>query len=392
MIRRRRESPATESTVYTQKIDPEPQQQHQSRLQPRPIVYATHRSKKKKDVRKPTGRTGMNHFEKYRKEYNKPPHLHPQEDIVHEMSQYWEWVKGNTLVKTRDTLEAYMTNVKMWHLYYHLIENTGERFPIWPAPKTDAELSKRLRDAESNFAEFDRFKNGEKRGTITPGMLEMIIPHIPGSKHMKNEITSVIIDTMLSGKRLGEAVADLKSAPARLLLKVGDVMVHKNQIDFNVLGKTIPPSRQFVYIKREQITHMVRKYGEHWDIFTSTRRRQRGRPANAPLYSDDNGKPLTYSNVYKALKIALEKAGLPKGAIGGHSGRIYMATLMAYQRKSVAEIMKRGRWNSDAWRLYVKLLIRHASDQGADPHTFRLGDIGISLHNFPKNHPEFTRA
>ena len=54
-----------------------------------------------------------------------------------------------------------------------------------------------------------------------------------------------------------------------------------------------------------------------------------GRPANAPLYSDDNGKPLTYSNVYKALKIALEKAGLPKGAIGGHSGRIYMATLMA---------------------------------------------------------------
>ena len=63
---------------------------------------------------------------------------------------------------------------------------------------------------------------------------------------------------------------------------------------------------------------------------------------------------------------------------------------MAYQGKSVIDIMKRGRWKSDAWKVYVNALVKHAFDIDADPHAFKIGDLAIPLDSLP-NHPEFRR-
>ena len=63
---------------------------------------------------------------------------------------------------------------------------------------------------------------------------------------------------------------------------------------------------------------------------------------------------------------------------------------MACLGATTYEIMIRGRWNSDAWCSYVKVLLVYTRDAGADPVTFRIGDLGIVLDRVPKFHPELS--
>ena len=343
-----------------------------------------------KTIRAPTNRTGLNHFERFKQASSSPNRIQAHEDIVQEMLDFWEYLQYNSDVNSAETLSTYMTNVKMWHLYEHECRNDRTRFRKWPTQKGNDELSKRLRDSEKFFQEFGVHK-GEGRIPLTPALAEMIREHIPGSKHMKDEIFDCLIHTQQTGNRLGEIVAKKKTTPTSNLMTVGHVKMHRNIIDFSTKPKAMTPrKRELTFVGRREISEMSKRYGSHWDFFKSTKKRIAGKQESDPLYTDDHGRPLTYQDVYRALRTACAALKLPEGTVGGHSGRIYLACYLSYRGATVAEIMKRGRWKSDAWLVYVKLLVKHAKDKGADQYAFKIGDLGILLNNFP-NHPEFAR-
>ena len=337
----------------------------------------------------PPSKSGFNHFIKFRKSKGEPKFMNRDENIVLNMVEFWEYLKINSDVNTSNTLATYMSNVKMWHVYEH--EKTGVvgEFPTWPTPSHNDELAKRLRDANKFFIALDA-KKGEKRIPLTNGLLEMIRPHLPGSDHMKKEIFDCLLHTKLTGNRTGEITADTKTANHKSFLTAGRVKIHQGQVDFSVWSKSESPTIELTYVKAAEVAPLVTRYGSDWNFYTSTKKRLAKKKATDPFYTDDNGRPLTYQNVYKALRSACMALGLPLGLIGCHSGRIYKATLMAYQGKSVIDIMKRGRWKSDAWKVYVNALVKHAFDFGADPHAFKIGDLAIPLDSLP-NHPEFRR-
>ena len=345
-------------------------------------------------VREPTSKTGMNCFRRFRDYIGRHHFIGANESIVQNIKLFWEWCKTNTNVQSSSSLSAYMTNVKMWHLHKHQTSGSTLAFRVWPAASSNADLAKRLRDANTFFDEFSHDSDSstsEPRTCLTPGLANILFQHLPGSCHMQEAVRDCMILTMLTGARLGELVADTKSTPHHKLLRISDVSARVSLLELNVLGKGIPPSRQLIYAQRDQVSPLVSRYGSsNWNIFTSIKRRMANRPSSAPLFVDDNNKPLTYSNVYLSIRSACDRAGIPPGAIGGHSGRIYAATWMAYKGFTTPMIMSRGRWKSDAWLTYVRLLLVYARDHGADQVTFRIGDLGIVLDKFP-NLPEFSR-
>ena len=343
----------------------------------------------RKNALPPPSKSGFNHFVKFRKSKNAPTFMNRNENIVLNMVEFWEYLKINSDVNTSNTLSTYMSNVKMWHVYEH--EKTGVvgEFPSWPTPSQNDELAKRLRDANKFFIALDA-KKGEKRIPLTNGLLQMIKPHLPGSVHMQSEVFDCLLHTKLTGNRTGEITAEKKTSNHSSFLTAGRVKIHQGQVDFSVWSKSESPTIELTYVKAAEVAPLVTRYGSDWNFYTSTKKRMAKKKSTDPFYTDDNGRPLTYQNVYKALTTACLALGLPTGLVGCHSGRIYKATLMAYQGKSVIDIMKRGRWKSDAWKVYVNALVKHAYDIGADPHAFKIGDLAIPLDKLP-NHPEFSR-
>ena len=338
---------------------------------------------------KPSSKSGFNHFIKFRESINATAFMANDENIVANMINYWEYLKINSDINTSSTMATYMTNVKMWHLYEHQITGVAGSFPHWPTPFQNDELSKSLRDADKFFMALDA-KKGEKRVPLTDGLLSLLKPHLPGSDHMKKEVFDVLLHTKLSGNRTGELTADTKKANSKSFLTADRVVIHQGQIDCSTWSKSTTPVLELTFVKASEVSPLVTRYGSEWNLLSSTKKRLVGKAAKDPFYTDDKGRPLTYNDVYKALRSACEALGLPLGLIGCHSGRIYKATLMAYQGKSIVAIMKRGRWKSDAWKVYVVSLLKTAKDSGADPHAFKIGDLAIPLDKMP-NYPEFHR-
>ena len=348
---------------------------------------ATWRENARHSAIPPKNASGYNHFVKFRTSREQDARMGYDEDIVQVMIEFWEYLKINSDVNTASTLSAYMTNVKMWQLYKHeTIGTPNIRFPKWPAPSKNAELAKRLRNAATFFHEFGA-KKGEKRIPLTDGLLKLIQPLIPGSIKMRKEIFDCLLMTKLTGNRMGEITAENKTTSK--FMTVGDVRCFHTQVDFKCLSKALIPKPELTFATAAEVSPLVTRYGSTWNFCTSTKKRIAGRKDTEPLYTDDQNRPLTYQDVYKALRIACGLLDIDRGIVGCHSGRIYMATLMAYKGCTVAQIMKRGRWKSDAWMVYVTALIRHARNS-SDPHAFRIGDLAIPLDNYPNLH-EFSR-
>ena len=338
----------------------------------------------------PNSRSGFNHFCKWRDITELPKYISDNEDIVQVILEFWEYLKLNANVKSTDTLKGYTTNVKMWHLYKHEMDNIRNvRFRSWPNISSNDELAKRIRDSARFFNEFN-IQEGEGRIPLTNGLLKMLFPFLHKKHYMRKEIFDALLHTKLTGNRMGEITAKSKNAEAGNFMTADRVTVHSNQIDFATKSKSITPKIELTFVRMTEVEHLSSKYGSTWDFISATKRRIAHKRPKDPLYADDQGRPLTYSDVYNALSRACKQTNMPAGSIGGHSGRIYMATYMAYCGASVAQIMKRGRWQSDAWKVYVKALICHASDRGADKHEFKIRDLAIVVSSYPRSQ-EFMR-
>jgi integrase len=84
--------------------------------------------------------------------------------------------------------------------------------------------------------------------------------------------------------------------------------------------------------------------------------RLQSRPAEKPLFADENGKPLTGQNLNNILKMVLkEVVDYRRGSITSHSFRSGLASLMAEKGMSDEEIQIAGRWSSRAFERYIKL-------------------------------------
>lgn len=74
-----------------------------------------------------------------------------------------------------------------------------------------------------------------------------------------------------------------------------------------------------------------------------------------PLFQTMDGLPVTYSKVTSYLKTAIQFIGLDPNNFKGHSFRIGAATHAASLGYSQNIIQKLGRWNSDAFRRYIRI-------------------------------------
>ena len=78
-------------------------------------------------------------------------------------------------------------------------------------------------------------------------------------------------------------------------------------------------------------------------------------PSPGPLFTLNNGLPLTRNLLVQRLQSALRKAGLDDSHYNGHSFRIGAATSAAQHGLEDSLIQTLGRWRSDAYRTYIRL-------------------------------------
>ena len=76
-------------------------------------------------------------------------------------------------------------------------------------------------------------------------------------------------------------------------------------------------------------------------------------PPNIPMFRREDGLCYSHSSFNADLKKLLREM-IPYGGISAHSFRIGMATLLAQSGYSDDEICAIGRWNSEAFRTYIR--------------------------------------
>ncbi len=77
-------------------------------------------------------------------------------------------------------------------------------------------------------------------------------------------------------------------------------------------------------------------------------------PPSSPLFTTDNGTPVTRHTFQTLLKSVLAKSGFAPDRYSAHSFRIGAATTAANKGLSEQQIKTLGRWSSDAYALYVR--------------------------------------
>lgn len=77
-------------------------------------------------------------------------------------------------------------------------------------------------------------------------------------------------------------------------------------------------------------------------------------PGQGPLFRFSDGRPLTRGNFVVRVRQVLTEAGVDSAPYSGHSFRIGAATTAAKAGMGDATIKMLGRWQSNAYQLYVK--------------------------------------
>ena len=80
-------------------------------------------------------------------------------------------------------------------------------------------------------------------------------------------------------------------------------------------------------------------------------------PYQGPLFCHFNGSPLTRYQFISVLKKSLECIGVKHDRFSSHSFRIGRATSLAMEGISDIEIMRLGRWKSNAYKGYIRPIV-----------------------------------
>ena len=135
------------------------------------------------------------------------------------------------------------------------------------------------------------------------------------------------------------------------------------------------------FISRKEVEPIVKRFGPHFDIFEIMKKiLAEAKDLAELLFVHQDGSPITYNQFWKTITKICLQAKLPKGAIGGHGGRIRLATLLEIRGTSIVDIKGRGRWASECWQIYVRMFMDRPPTTA---YWFRIGQLNIDLSGFP---------
>ena len=237
------------------------------------------------------------------------------------------------------TIKSYLSAVR----YIHILHNLPEPRSI-PMPKLSlVELGIRKSSYKST-----------PRLPIGPDILCQIRAlWSPSADHQETIMLWAVCTTCFFGFfRLGELVANSQ-------------LEGQNSLQFNDLAidSATSPSMLEIHLRHSKTD----RFGSGVSIFLGRSFNDlcpvsamlaflavRGGGGDGPLFCDLDGSPLTKNRVVSKVRLVLQTVGLDDKAYAGHSFRIGAATTAAERGLEDSLIKALGRWESDAFQLYIR--------------------------------------
>ena len=332
-------------------------------------------------------KSGVIHWTRYR--YPRDPIMSLDEDITRELERFVVHLMLDAPgVNKYSTVKNYLSHVTTHHTA-HDIKHGTEAMRGWPSIHNKAlNMVKAL--AKQYFIDMDDSENGG-RLPMTAGLLNFLVIGENGRGGIWNANTYLgkrmlisELTCMFAGSRRGELHPLIKNRTIRKTKRdclKESITIGSNEIQVMVFDKAAQKMKP-ISILRHEVQPMIHKYGNHFDIFALYKEimSETNNKGHGLLLENKDGSPITYQEYWKFLTKTCASAGIPKGRIGGHSGRIRMATLLAMQGHKVKYIKMRGRWSSECWEIYVRTFSLPASRSIT---SFRLGELNVCLKGFP---------
>ena len=349
----------------------------------------------------PQYNTGRNHWINWRRSRNLPEMLEPaqnelenNENILEILRFMMYFVLEAPGVNHANTVTQYIVHVKDAHLQLMFRPSamySGKPF-VWPADTNDSRIRVLKSKINQWYSETPQEEGG--RLPLTPGLIkyEIMSNALDTTTHDGRVVLTVQLLTMFGGFRMGELLVTTKNKKKRKIKKdccVKDVEVFADTLHIKVSSKTLNKI-ETVVVYRNEVDAVTQEFGVEFDVFKLVKTILKGKHSDELLFTRDDGTPFTYNHYMKILVAITDAMGIPRGHFGGHSGRIYMATLLALQGMQDSYIQNRGRWLSLCFKMYVRSLnIRRSSKQQSITH-FKLSNLTFVLKGFPDT-PEFRK-
>jgi len=349
----------------------------------------------------PNYQTSRNHWTNWRQARNLPTMLEPAQDnheanenILEILRFMMYFVLEAPGVNQANTVTQYIVHVKDAHLqlmFTPAAMYSGRPF-VWPADTNDSRIRVLKSKINQWYAETPQEEGG--RLPLTPGFIKQEIESgaLDTNTHDGRVALTVQLLTMFGGFRMGELLVTTKNKDKRKIKKdccVKDVKVFADTLHIKVSSKTLNKI-ETVVVYRNEVEAVMKEFGTDFDVFKLVEKCIKGKHPDELLFTREDGSPFTYNHYMKILVAITDAMGVPRGHFGGHSGRIYMATLLALQGMQDSYIQNRGRWLSLFFKMYVRSLnIRRSNKQQSITH-FKLSNLTFVLKGFPDT-PEFRK-
>ena len=289
-------------------------------------------------------------------------------------------------VNSWSTVEQYLMHVKDMHNTLLLTQIHDKERYEWPGTLSS------LLDVVSRRAARAMHCCPQPEGgrlPCTPGLLEYLIrtKAMDISSHDGKRFFTILLLTMLGGFRVGELIPLTISDEKRNIhkdCKIKNVIISEDSISITVLGKnTKKMELQTVVVTKAAAKDLVDLFGEEFNVFRLLKEIVLNLQPEEFIFKREDNKVITYDYFYKGLVAITRLGNIPDGHFGGHSGRIYFASLRALQGAEDSEIKTDGRWKSDAFLLYVRAVSKRQFDSAEKIRRFCLADLNFTLVNFP---------
>ena len=341
--------------------------------------------------------SGGNHWSQFREQRGKPILLEVNEnqENLNEVCRFvMYFVMEAPNVNKFNTVDTYLGHVKDMHksLMFTPEATRGDAF-VWPADLADSRLRVLKEKVKQWFKETPQEEGG--RLPFTPSLLKEMVDKgaIDVNSYDGRRVFCLILMTILGGFRMGELLPLTKDPTKRKTdkdCKIEHVHFARDTITVQVLGKTTT-NFESVNIHTSEMLHLVELFGPIFDVASMLKSITANRRDDKLIFVREDGSPFTYNYFMSLLRDATDFMNIPRGHFGGHSGRIYLASLLALQGVDDSYIQTRGRWKSKAFKMYVRSLDKRKFRSQPEIKYFKLSNLNFVLKGFPMS-PEFQKA
>ena len=333
-------------------------------------------------------KTGVNHFKRFRESCGLAPHMQPHENSTSVFMDFIAYMMVELdKVRTYAAVKKYISHVKMWHVQLQLTPGPLYGIKLELPDKLNQLYAMFGTEVNNWYKDLDEGEKG-KRIPTTTGVLQYLVKgegDLGGTWDITDwdnyRMWASELICIFSGARKGELlVKKVNGRDTKKDCKISDVQMSKDYIQIFVHDK-VTQKRLPIYVARKEVEPIVERFGQHFDIFKilKTIIAQSSSP-NELLFVHKNRTPITYNQYWKRITNVATLAGMPPGTIGGHGGRIRLATLLDIRNVNEVDIKGRGRWSSKCWQIYVRMFMDRPPPTA---FWFRIGQLNIDLSSFP---------